>query len=520
MIMNAQRSKTTLLPVLLLIAGAAVCAPAARAVAGAQPTPPLPAPQTTPTAKPSPSPSPAPIELGGLTVSGSLRLRFESWDWFETASADNDYNFGAALLRLAVGQQKDKFEWQVEGAFPLLIGLPDDAIAPAPQGQLGMGASYFAASGRQDGSAILKQAFVRFKRLGGDAPSSLKIGRFEFTDGAETTPADATLAAVKRDRIAHRLIGPFSFTHVGRSFDGLHYARQTKGANLTVVAARPTEGVFQLRSLYELDVDFYYGALTRPLKARGGEAEARVFAVHYHDGRGTLKADNRPQAVRDRDAENIRMTTVGGHYIGAFKAGAGKVDVLFWGVGQFGDWGMLAHRAGAVAVEGGFQPGGKLADRLKPWARGGYFRSTGDGDPADGRHHTFFQMLPTPRVYARFPFFNLMNLEDVFAQLMLKPQAKLGLRADARHLRLSSAQDQWYLGGGAFQADTFGYTARPSGSKRTLGTLVDLSVDYNLTPRTALTFYLGGVRGGGVAENIYPDGRSARFAYLELTRRF
>lgn len=89
-ITNARRSKTTLLPVLLLIAGAAVCAPAARAVAGAQPTPSLPAPQTTPTAKPSPSPSPAPIELGGLTVSGSLRLRFESWDWFETASAAND----------------------------------------------------------------------------------------------------------------------------------------------------------------------------------------------------------------------------------------------------------------------------------------------------------------------------------------------------------------------------------------------------------------------------------------------
>jgi hypothetical protein len=35
-----------------------------------------------------------------------------------------------------------------------------------------------------------------------------------------------------------------------------------------------------------------------------------------------------------------------------------------------------------------------------------------------------------------------------------------------------------------------------------------------------LTFYVAGVRGGGVAERIYPDGRNARFPYIELTRRF
>ena len=61
-----------------------------------------------------------------------------------------------------------------KGAFPLLVNLPTRAIAPAPQGQLGLGASYFAASGKQDGSAILRQAFVRFKGLGGDKPSSLR----------------------------------------------------------------------------------------------------------------------------------------------------------------------------------------------------------------------------------------------------------------------------------------------------------------------------------------------------------
>jgi hypothetical protein len=474
-------------------------------------------PSDKPTAKPSPQA--ALIQLGNLTVTGSLRLRLEDWDWFDTNAADGNYTFGAALLRLAVGQQKERFDWQVEGAFPLLIQLPEQAIAPAPQGQLGVGANYYAANLRQDGSAILKQAFVRMKGLGGDKPSSLRVGRFEFADGTELTPADPTLATLKRDHIAHRLIGPFTFTHVGRSFDGAQYVRNNKASNFTLLAARPTEGVFQLRSLKELDVDFYYSAFTKPFKARSSESEARLFALHYHDGRGALKTDNRAALARAADGENIRLTTVGGHYIGAYQKAAGKFDLLLWGVGQFGDWGRLDHRAGAIAVEAGFQPT-RFASRIKPWLRAGYFRSTGDGDPTDGSHTTFFQGLPTPRIYARFPFYNQMNSQDTFAQLRLKPHARLSLRTDMHYLRLSNARDLWYQGGGAFQKNSFGYVGRPGGGKKTLGTLFDLSLDYSLASRTALTFYVAGVTGSSVARGVYPLGNNARYAYLELTQRF
>ncbi len=474
---------------------------------------------------PAPAVKPAtasdPIKLGKLTLSGSLRLRFESWDWFETGAAENNYNFGAATLRLSLGQQLEKFEWQVEGAFPLLIGLPDNAIAPAPQGQLGLGASYFAANGRQDASGFIKQAFIRFKGIGGDKASNLKLGRFEFNDGTELTPGDASLATIKRDHIAQRLIGTFGFTHVGRSFDGLHFSRTSKPGNFTFVGARPTEGVFQLRGWNELDVDFYYGAFTKPFKRKTSESEFRLFAMHYHDGRRVLKTDNRPATLRSADNEKIRLTTVGGHYIGVTKAGSGKADLLVWGSGQFGDWGRLDHRAAAIAVETGYQFGGnKTADKIKPWLRAGYFRSTGDGDPNDGTHGTFFQALPTPRIYARFPFFNAMNNEDAFVQFRLKPYAKLALRTDVHHLRLSSERDLWFVGGGAFQQKTFGFVGRPANNKKTLGTLVDVSADVTVTPTTVLTFYLAGVRGGDVAESIYPAGKNSRFAYLELTKRF
>lgn len=478
-----------------------------------------PTPSPTPAAKPATAP--APIKLGKVTLSGSLRLRFESWDWFESNTAENSYNFGAAVLRLSLSQQLEKFEWQVEAAAPLLIGLPNNAIAPAPQGQLGLGAAYYAANGRQDGSIFIKQGFIRFKGLGSDKASSLKLGRFEFSDGLETTPADASLATIKREHISQRLIGPFGFTHVGRSFDGVHFVRNAKVGNFTFVGARPTEGVFQLRGWNELDVDFYYGSFNKGFKTKTSESDMRLFALHYHDGRRVLKTDNRPAAVRAADVEKIRLTTVGGHYIGVTKAGSGKADALLWGAGQFGEWGRLDHRATAIAAEAGYQFGGnKTADKIKPWIRAGYFRSTGDGDPNDGTHGTFFQALPTPRIYARTPFFNMMNNEDSFVQLRLKPHARLALRTDAHYLRLSSKRDLWFVGGGAFQKQTFGFVGRAVNNTKTLGTFVDVSADVTITPTTVMTFYLAGVRGGDVAEGIYPAGKNLRFTYLELTKRF
>jgi hypothetical protein len=448
----------------------------------------------------------------------------ENWDWFETQNADNAYTFGAATLRVALGQQKDRVDWLVEGEVPVLMGVPTRSIAPAPQGQLGLGATYFAANGRQDASVIFKQGFVRFKGPFGDKAGSLRLGRFEFNDGSEVIPADATLATVKRDHITQRLIGAFGFSHVGRSFDGVQYGRNFKAGNLTFVGARPTEGVFQLEGNDELDVDFYYGAFTRPLKHKQGESELRAFMLHYHDGRPALKTDNRAQLSRAADTQNIRLTTLGGHYIGAYKAGKGKVDLLLWGAAQLGNWGTLDHRAGAIAVEGGYTMGGsKLADKIKPWVRLGYYRSSGDSDPADGTHGTFFTVLPTPRIYARTPFFNGMNNEDAFGQLRLKPHPRLALRFDAHHLRLSSAKDLWYVGGGAFQKKTFGYVSRPSNGKQGLGWLFDSSADLSVASRTAFTFYFAGIRGGGVQSGIYPLGGSnpaAHFVYVELTQRF
>jgi len=93
--------------------------------------------------------------------------------------------------------------------------------------------------------------------------------------------------------------------------------------------------------------------------------------------------------------------------------------------------------------------------QLKPWIRGGYFRGSGDDDPTGRTHGTFFRELPTPRPFARFPLYNLMNNEDGFAQLTVTPYRKLILRTEAHSLNLANARDLWYIGGGAFQKETF-----------------------------------------------------------------
>jgi len=189
-----------------------------------------------------------------------------------------------------------------------------------------------------------------------------------------------------------------------------------------------------------------------------------------------------------------------------------------WGALQTGKWGALSQRAAAYALEGGWQPAAMA--RIRPWFRAGYDFGSGDGNAADTRHGTFFQILPTPRIYARLPFFNLMNIRDAFGEAILRPRKDLTFRTDVHALHLAAANDLWYSGGGAFQPRTFGYTGRPASGQSSLATLVDVSGDYAYNPRVTIGGYIGDAVGHAVAQSIYPTGTHIRFAYAELLVRF
>ena len=490
--------------------------------------------QAPPPRPPQPPPPLQPVKIGPVTITGNFRTRVESWDWFQDGAAQNTYTFSGSLLRLGFGQQTRKFDWQVEVAAPFLLGLPRNAVAPGAQGQLGLGATYFVANDRErnPGMVFIRQGFVRLKGLGGNEAHSLRFGRFEFLEGTETTPRDASLAALKRDRIAARLIGNFAFSHVWRSFDGVHYVFNRPSTNVTLFAARPTRGVFQVDGWGELDIGLTSVSITRPVATQKSTGEWRAFAIYYHDWRTVgengapfpVKTDNRTlgtaatQAQRTADTGNIRIGTFGGNYMHVFDSGgAGKFDVLFWGVLQTGKWGVLDHRAGAGVAEAGYQPPMNL---LKPWIRVGYSYGSGDRDPNDDRHNTFFQILPTPRIYARFPFYNMMNNQDLFGELILRPHSKVTVRTDVHSLRLAHQNDLWYQGGGAFQPWTFGYVGRTSNGRRGLATMFDVSADFQVNAHINVNAYFAHAEGKTVTSSIYPSGKHARFGYVELGYRF
>jgi hypothetical protein len=451
--------------------------------------------------------------------SGSVRSRVEMWDWFDGA-ANSDYAFLGSTLKFGARRQTKTIDWQVELESPVLLGLPDDAIAPGAQGQLGLGATYFAATdaGHNRVMVFPKQAFIRIKNFDPLGKQSLRIGRFDFSDGAETTAANATLAAVKRDRIAQRLLGPFGFTHVGRSFDGIQYTYAGTASNFTALGVAPTRGAFQVDGWGALPIGAFYSAYTRSFPGKKTAGEIRLFGMYYHDWRTTLKTDNRPLAARRTDSDKVRIATMGGNYLLAQDTAAGTIDFLLWGLLQTGKWGVLDHRAGAASVEAGLQP--PVLKSLKPWVRFGVHHGSGDADPADNKHGTFFQVLPTARVYARFPFYNLMNNQDAFAELILRPHTRLTLRNDFHWLRLANASDLWYQGGGAYQPWTFGFSGRPSNGNRGLARLYDISAEWQVNTRISTGLYFAHAHGAQIVESIYPQGENANYGFLEMTYKF
>ena len=460
-------------------------------------------------------------QSGKIILSGSLRTRIYGWDWFAPTSGDNRYAFSGNILRLGISQERGGWNWNAEFALPVLLGLPPNAIGTGPQqGALGFGGNYFTANGGSQNASMLfpKQLYVRLNSLGGSAAHQLEIGRFEFLDGSEVVPKSPTLAALRRDRVNARLLGNFSFTDVGRSMDGILYTHTTQSETFAFTAAVPTRGVFQVDGWGWNKVAFAYASYTQESSRGRHSADTRVFAIEYEDWRHVLKTDNRTLVVRQGDLDNIRIDTFGGHTLRAFETVGGTFDLLLWGAAQTGRWGVQKQRAGAIDVEGGVQP--ELLPRLKPWLRGGFYWSSGDGNPNDKVHGTFFQLLPTPRPFARFPFFNMMNNEDAFGILMLRPHAKITLSSEFHSLRLSNPADLWYSGGGAFQPWTFGFTGREAPGRKSLANLYDMSADYRVNSRFTLTAYVGYAQGLAAVSAIYPREQDARLDYLEAFIRF
>jgi Alginate export len=459
----------------------------------------------------------AAISQAQVNVSGELSVRGQAWNWFQDRTRVK-YAFGEAIFRLALHQQRRRFDWRVEIEQPTLFVLPTDALLPGMKNPLGLGGNYFAANnGRQNtASAFISQAFVTIKGFGANG-SNLQLGRFEFDDGAQITPRDPTLAFIKRDRIAGRLIGSAEWYGIGRSFDGGSLTYEfSRNTSVNLMAARPTRGVYDVNGMGEIDTDVQYADFTREFPEKLTSSEVRLFASGYHDGRNLVKVDNRPLVLREADRNDIRIGTFGASYILEFGTPVGRWDLTGWGAWQTGNWGVLDHRADAFTAEVGWQP------PILPWhawLRAAADYASGDSRPLDNKHETFFQPLPSERRYARFPFYTLQNGQDYMGTLLLRPRKDLTVRVDVHKVKLSEPSDLWYQGTGAFQNTSFGYTGQAGRADGGLANYLDAGVDTQITKRIGFSFY-GAVLSGKATLTAAPHGKKAGFAYTELKYRF
>src|ERR1041385_4498720 len=290
---------------------------------------PLPA-APAPASAPAPA-APGPLRLGNVAVTGTLRSRAYAWNWFEPLSGNNDYAYSGNFLRLNLSENRHTWQWNAELAIPFLLGLPTGATGTGPQqGALGFGSNYVSANrGNQNAAMIFPlQLYVEFDALAGEK-GHLKVGRFIIIDGTELIPKNATLAAIKRDRVAARLIADFAFSDVGRSFDGANFSYSPSPSdNITVAGAVPNRGVFQVDGWGLNRVGFGYAAYTHDWGTGRHAADTRLFAIEYDDWRHILKTDNRPMAIRKTDTDNIVINTIGGHSIHAIDSSAGTFNLV------------------------------------------------------------------------------------------------------------------------------------------------------------------------------------------------
>ncbi len=174
------------------------------------------------------------------------------------------------------------------------------------------------------------------------------------------------------------------------------------------------------------------------------------------------------------------------------------------------------RRAWAYGVEVGH----RLQDLwAQPWLRAGINSGSGDTNPNDGTHGTFFQLLPTAWLYAQFPFYNMMDNQDVFVQTVVDPDPMVSVRIDGHWLRLNSSRDLDYSGGGATSTSVFGYSGVSGNGRDELAYLAHVILTLRPTAFVTVNGFYAHAWGQGVINQAF-EGRGGNYGFLEMLRAF
>lgn len=455
-------------------------------------------------------------QAAAWTVTIADTFRLETWRFFEPppGGGDPDYTFAGNRLFVEARRTGARFDVTLAAQHVGMLGLPAGAAGP---GALGTGALYFAQGGgrARPQRLYLKYAHVRVRNV---APGlDLRVGRQAYASGLEAAGTDARVNAVKAQRLSSRLVGEFEWSLYQRSFDGVRADWRRGATHVTGAVLMPTQGGFAHEANRTMTDVLISGAAVTLLPASARpHTDLQAFVWHYDDERRvTGRPDN---SLRSAARADVAVTTFGGAVVGVYTAGPVEVDVLGWLAAQRGDWYADRHRALSTAAEAGVR---WPRVRWSPWVRAGLLHASGDEDGDDGRHGTFFPMLPTVRRFSPTTVYSTMNLGDVFGQVLLQPRAGVSLRLDVRRLTLASAADRWYAGSGATLSSggNFGYVSRASGGARGLGTAVEASAAWTITDRWSVNGFAGTMSAGPVVRASFVDSR-LWFVYFESGLRW
>lgn len=434
-------------------------------------------------------------------VAASLRLRGETFDTPSGDPAlDRDYTLLGVRARLAVDAAPGRWRLHAVLQGAATSGLPE-------RGAFGIGPVYFAASG---GDSTPSQAAVAEASVGwqGDRFEAT-VGRQGWRDGQEILTGVANLDAVKRRRLAERLVGNWDWVNVGRRYDGASFGlRLAEAVHVAAFGFRPLAGGVDYDDAFEPLDDLRVFGLT--VTGRYGAwlpaSEVRLWGIRYDDERpGALAAAGGP----------IELDTAG---VSVLAGGEGG-DLLVWLAWQRGDWGRADHDAVAWIVEGGrrFQCGERSL-----YLRGGGAQASGDDTPGGRDHGTFFNLLPTNhKFYGAMDYSAFQNLRDLYTELLVAGAGPWSLRLALHRFEIVERGDAWYGGSGAFDAARLGYAGRrpPGGrfSDRHLGDEIDLSAARKLPHGLSLDAGVSAFFAGSGGEEVLTAEGDGTWAYLQVS---
>ncbi len=457
-----------------------------------------------------------------LTLGGKIFARYAYWNWCEGPSGDNQYDFAFQRTRLNLKFSSKYLTAFVQPQYVHMIGVPDNAFKSAPEGPLGMGGLYYKHNNDKEPHSVgFHQAYLSLHSQGENS-FSLKTGRFEYSDGLEVMEkADGKkFNMLKTIRLGDRMISPFGWSAFGRSFDGVIGQYNQPKVNVTASFFYPTQGGWEedINKTIE-NIKITTATLTSKRGSVIPGMELATFYYNYRDDRNIgQRVDNTGNTFSPKGVD-IDIHMVGGHAVGVYDFGPGKIDLLLWGGIQFGDWYELDQDAYALSVETGYQFTKVFA---KPWLRVGYYVGSGDDSPGDGNHETFFQMAPGTRKYNLLPYCDLMNTEDFFAQLFTFPAKNMMLRADYHLLYLNEEDDRWYMGSGPTQesGNIFGYIGRPTNNSDELSHEIDIMANYQFITHFNIRASYSHIFGRDVIKGVYDKHSCEDYASIALEFNF